>query len=69
MTPGYDPDVLAGDCQYSEPDAQFALDFVAECCALDGEPLRLMDWQQAILSLLWGWRRPDHSRRFREALV
>lgn len=35
----------------------------------EGEPFRLLDWQQFIVGSLFGWLRADGTRRFREAYV
>ena len=74
LIPGYDPFAQAGDCTFDEEEAQNVLDFVQECCThvkgeLAGQPLRLEPWQQAIFANLWGWKRPDGTRRYREALI
>ena len=34
-----------------------------------GQPFRLESWQQAIVGNLFGWKRPDGTRRFREAFI
>lgn len=74
LIPGYDPFAQAGDCTFDEAAAQNVLDFVQECCThVKGElavrPLILEPWQQAIFANLWGWKRPDGTRRYREALI
>jgi len=72
--PGYDPFATAGDCTFDEAAARHALDFIAECCThvkgeLAGQPFKLEPWQQAIIANLYGWIRPDGSRRYREAFI
>lgn len=74
LIPGYEPFAQAGDCQFDQQAAADAIDFVQECCThvkgeLAGKPLLLEDWQKAIFANLWGWKRPDGTRRYREALV
>lgn len=74
LIPGYDPYTTAGDCRFDAESAQTALDFFSECLrhvegALAGSPLALEPWQQAIIANLFGWKRPDGTRRFREALI
>jgi phage terminase large subunit-like protein len=74
LIPGYDPHAQAGDCSFNEAAAQFAIDFVQECCRhvkgpLGGQLIKLEDWQKAIFTNLWGWKRPDGTRRYREALI
>jgi phage terminase large subunit-like protein len=72
--PGYDPFAQAGDFTFDEIAAQFAIDFIQECCRhvkgpKGGQQLVLEPWQKAVVANLWGWKRPDGTRRFREALV
>ena len=72
--PGYDPYRDAGDCTFDEQAAADAIEFVETCCThVKGElaktPLLLEDWQKAVFANLFGWKRPDGSRRYREALV
>lgn len=74
LIPGYDPFAQAGDCQFDEEAAQFAIDFVQACChhvkgPLGGQLIVLEPWQKAIFANLWGWHRPDGLRRFKEALI
>ena len=72
--PGYDPFATAGDCTFDEERAQFAIDFIHECCrhvkgSLAGKPLHLEPWEQAIVANIYGWIRPDGTRRFREVFI
>jgi len=72
--PGYDPFRDAGDCYFDEPAAQLAIDFVRECLTFSagpkgGEPFHLEIWQQAVIGNLFGWKRPDGTRRYRECLI
>lgn len=74
LIPGYDPFASAGDCTFHEAPALLALDFFAECLThvkgrWAGKPLQLEDWQKAIIANLFGWKRPDGTRRYREALI
>lgn len=74
MLPGYNPFAQAGECVFDEELAKFAIDFVQECCRhvkgpLGGQLIVLEGWQKALFANLWGWRRPDGMRRYREALV
>lgn len=34
-----------------------------------GEPFKLQDWQRGLVSELFGWKRPDGSRRYRRAYI
>jgi phage terminase large subunit-like protein len=72
--PGYDPYAQAGSCHFDEQSAAFAIDFVQECCRhvkgpKGGETIVLEPWQKAIFANLWGWKRRDGMRRYRECLV
>ena len=74
LLPGYDPFAQAGDCWFDEEAAQNAIDFAQECChhvkgELAGTPLLLEPWQKAVFANLFGWKRPDGTRRYREALI
>ena len=72
--PGYDPFAGAGDCVFDPEAALDVIGFFSDCLthvkgALAGQPLDLAPWQQAIVANLFGWKRPDGTRRYREAFV
>lgn len=72
--PGYDPAITAGDCWFDETAAKRAIDFFHECltftCAeWQGKRFKLQDWQHAIVWHLFGWKRPDGTRRYRKAFI
>lgn len=73
--PGYDPYATAAPGDYfDESAARRACDFFPECLkhiegAFAGDPFKLMPWQQAIIANLFGWKRADGTRRYREAFV
>jgi len=72
--PGYDAIATAGDCYFDESAAQMALNFFPECLThvkgeLAGEPFELEPWETSFIANLFGWKRPDGSRRYREALL
>lgn len=73
IIPGYDPRRDTGGARFVEEAAQDAIDFFAELKhvkgALAGKPLKLEPWQEVIIRNLFGWIRPDGTRRYREALV
>lgn len=74
QVPGYDPYKTAGDCWFDEDSACDAIDFIEQCCThvkgdLAKSPLILENWQKAIIGNLFGWKRPDGSRRYREAFI
>lgn len=73
--PGYDPFADAGDCWFDADAAQLAIDFFPECIKhvkgkkFAGKPFVLEEWQQAIVANLFGWKRPDNTRRYRTAFI
>lgn len=72
--PGYDPWAQAGDCTFEEEQAREAIEVVEQYCthvkgALAGQPFLLQPWEKAMLANLYGWHRPDGTRRYREALI
>lgn len=74
QVPGYDPIASAGDCWFDASAAQTALDFFPECLKFiegdrAGHPFDLEPWQQAIVANLFGWKRPDGTRRYRECFI
>jgi phage terminase large subunit-like protein len=74
LIPGFDPFATAGDCVFEHEAAQHVIDFFAERLVLiegktAGRPFKLEGWQQAIVGNLFGWKRPDGTRRFRRSFV
>ena len=74
LIPGYDPVATAGDCVFDERAAQLALDFFPIYLRhvkgeLAGKPFALGLWEQAILANLFGWMRPDGTRRYRKVFL
>ena len=74
LIPGCDPFATAGDCTFNNRLAKRAIDFFHECLTFTagewmGRPFRLEPWQQAIVGNLFGWKRPDGTRRYREAFI
>jgi len=74
LIPGYDPWVSAGDCVFDQDAADRAVDFFAECLhhvkgKLAGQPFRLHPWEESIVQNIFGWKRPDGTRRYREAFI
>ncbi len=68
--PGYDPFTQAGDCWFDDEAAQLAMDFFPECLThikgpKTGQPFILETWQKSIIANLFGWKRPDKTRRYR----
>lgn len=74
LIPGYDPTDDAGDCVFDSAVADWFIEFIETCLThvkgeLAGTPLRLEDWQKAFFGNLFGWLRPDGTRRYRESLL
>jgi phage terminase large subunit-like protein len=74
LIPGYDPVATAGDCTFDEKAAERAVAFFHECLTFTagewmGKPFVLQPWQRAIVGNLFGWKRSDGRRRYREALI
>lgn len=72
--PGYDPRVQAGLCRFDEPAAARVIGFFHDCLQhIEGEwagrPFTLLPWQQAVVANLFGWKRPDGLRRYREMFL
>lgn len=72
--PGYDPIATAGNCVFDEKAAKLALDFFPECLrhvkgSEAGKQFELRPWEKGIIANLFGWKRPDGTRRFREAFI
>ena len=72
--PGYDPFASAGDCRFDARAGWLAIDFFRDCLTFTagewmGRPFVLQPWQQAIIGNLFGWKRPDGRRRYREAFI
>lgn len=71
---GYNPVATAGDCVWDAKAAQLALDFFPTFCVhikgkLAGKPYELNPWEQGFATTLFGWKRADGTRRYREAFV
>lgn len=74
LIPRYDDTVTAGDCQFSAEAAERPIDFFrAALKHVKGEwaarKLVLEPWQQALIGTLFGWLRPDGTRRYRECFL
>lgn len=72
--PGFDPYIDADDCYFDEKEARKAIDFFHHRLVLvegrdAGKPFVLQPHQQARIANLYGWRRKDGTRRFREAYI
>lgn len=77
LIPGYDPVLTAGDCWFDVPAAEHAIEFFHKILkhakstetVPAGSPFILEPWEQAVLGCLFGWKRQDGLRRFKEALL
>ncbi len=71
---GYDPVRTSGDCGWDNEAAQKAVDFFPEMLhhvkgKLAGQPYELNPWERDVVLTLFGWKRPDGTRRYREGLI
>ena len=72
LVSGYDPIATAAGCHWDGRAAAKACDwFPIFCSHYKGctGPFRLEAWQTDIIATLFGWKREDGTRRYREALV
>jgi phage terminase large subunit-like protein len=74
LIPGYDPIATAGDCVFDKTTAERAVNFYhTNLRHLKGpkatKPFILEPWQQSIVCNLFGWKRPDGTRRYREVFI
>lgn len=74
LVPAYDPYANCGDCWFDEVAAARAVRFFEKYLThvkgeLANKPFSLEPWQVAIVANLFGWKRPDGTRRYREAFV
>ena len=69
---GYDPLRLAADCRWDGVAAAQAVDFfpifLTHHKAHKGQ-FTLEQWQSDIIATLFGWKRPDGTRRYRESII
>ena len=74
LLPGYDPFAQAEGFHFDADEAANRIAFIQECCvhiegSLSGKPFILEPWQQSYVANLFGWKKPDGSRRYRESLL
>lgn len=70
----FDPGENAGDCQYDPERGERAVDFFATALRhtkgpLVGKPFDLQPWQADVTRNLFGWVRPDGTRRYRQSYI
>jgi len=71
LLPGYDPIKTSEDCLWDIKAADTVIDWIEHICLhvkgeKGGEPFLLEPWQKAAVGALFGWKRPDGTRRYRE---
>ena len=71
---GYSPWKTRGDCTFDAHAARIAIEFFPRFLVhikgqLAGKPLELEQWQKDIIGTLFGWKRPDGTRRYRTAYI
>lgn len=71
---GYDPRTHAGECHFDQEAADRAVEFFRRCLKFvkgrrAREPFVLEPWQADIVRTLFGWKRPDGTRRYRQAFI
>lgn len=74
---GYDPTKHPSGCEWNGDRAQLAVDFFEEVLTHPddspttraGDPFLLQDWQKKYIATLFGWLRPDGTRRYVESLA
>lgn len=69
---GYDPLRDSDECRWDAAEAQRVLDFFPACLTHTkgyAGAFQLEPWQRDIFATLYGWKRADGTRRYREALV
>jgi len=73
LLPGYDPFAQAGECWFDPDAAERAINFIELLKHVEGAkagtPFLLEPWQKSIIANLFGWKRPDGTRRYREAFI
>lgn len=66
---------IAEGCWFDEEAGRYVCDFLETFCKQSkgrkwaGQPIRLLPWQRDFLMRLFGWRRPDGTRRYRTAYL
>lgn len=70
---GYNPLRDAGECAWDRAAAERAVNFFPDILILTsgktaGKPFILEQWQADYVATLFGWKRPDGTRRYRESL-
>lgn len=71
---GYDPLCDAGDCWFDAEEAKKRIRFFEVGLThtkghLKGKPFKLEPWERDVVATLFGWKREDGTRRYREAFI
>lgn len=74
LLPGYDPFATAAGCRYDAVAAEKVVRFIETCLthvkgAKGRQAFLLEPWQRGLVKNLFGWKRADGTRRYREAFV
>ena len=74
LLPKYDPQIQCSDSEFKDEKALHAVEFFSLFLKHDkgqwsGKPFDLTDWQISVVGNLFGWIRPDGTRRYRSALI
>ena len=74
LLPGNHPTDMAGDCTLDPEKAQRAIEFFPLFLKHNKgkwsqESFRLADWQTSVIANMFGWVRPDGTRRYRTSLI
>ena len=72
--PGYDPIATAGDCRFDGAEAKRRLEFCKGYIThvkgeFGGKPFLPEPWERSLIANIFGWKRPDGTRRYREVLL
>ena len=72
--PRYDAIKTRGTSVWNADCAKHAITFIESLCKYTegewaGQPFKLLPWQRALVGNLYGWIRPDGTRRYRQAHI
>jgi phage terminase large subunit-like protein len=72
--PNYDAIKTAKESVWNADAAKHVINFIEGLCRYTegqwaGTPFKLLPWQRALVGNLYGWMRPDGSRRYRQAHI
>lgn len=72
--PGYDPIGTAGSCVFDGGEAKRRLDFCKQYVThvkgeMGGQPFVPEPWERSIIANIFGWKRLDGTRRYREVFL